>query len=208
MGNDEVFVPSLIKLGKSLTGSSGGSSGSSSSSISERTTCIVTLLRVLDNILAEHATTTTTSNGGVAIPNTTNKNAYNARLRKIKVSGGPFHTRVGKYDGGIDFLVACGFRRVLLLGTGASSTTPSVEQLKLRQEDEDPIRLFTGRCQLIIFALNVLQLSSSQWPDCPYKVITSTCTTQKLPLDCRCLNFTVEISYHLIVCFIEVKIDN
>jgi hypothetical protein len=85
---------------------------------------------------------------------------------------------VGKYDGGIDFLVACGFRRVLLLGTASKSTTttPSVEQLKLRQEDEDPIHLFTGRCQLIIFAQNVLQLSSSQWPDCPYKVIK--CTTQ------------------------------
>ena len=33
-------------------------------------------------------------------------------------------------------------------------------------------------------------------------------TTNFPPVDCRCQNFTVEILYHMIVCFIAVKIDN
>ena len=134
-GNRDVFGPSLVKLGRSLLLPGG------STTASERTTCIVTLLRVLDNILTDATT------DGEA--------KKNARLRKIKVAG-PFHKRAGKYDGCVDFLVACGF-------------APSSEQLRLIDQDEDPRKLLSGRCELVKFAVEVLGLPESHWPDCPYK---------------------------------------
>lgn len=145
-GNHDVFGPSLVKLGRSLP--SGGST-----TASERTTCIVTLLRVLDNILAD------VDNGGA----TDGETKKNARLRKIRVAG-PFNSRAGKYDGCVDFLVACGFAL-------------SSEQLRLLDQDEDPRRLLSGRCELVKFAAVVLGLPESHWPHCPYKSSSASAST-------------------------------
>ena len=145
-GNHDVFGPSLVKLGRSLP--SGGST-----TASERTTCIVTLLRVLDNILAD------VDNGGA----TDGETKKNARLRKIRVAG-PFNNRAGKYDGCVDFLVACGFA----LSSG---------QLRLLDQDEDPRRLLSGRCELVKFAAVVLGLPESHWPHCPYKSSSASAST-------------------------------
>ena len=51
--------------------------------------CLVTLCKVLDNILSEKE--------------------YNAKTRSIKLNNKVFHERVGRVSGGIDSLLACGF---------------------------------------------------------------------------------------------------
>ena len=174
MGNYDgvLFLPPLVKLGRSL--GSGGGSGSSSTS--ESTACIATLLRVLDNILAEHASTATADDGAAGGGETPSDDAANknARLRRIRVRG-PFHARVGRHDGGIDFLVACGFVLV---------AAPSSGRLELRAEDEDPTRLFAGRCRLIVFARDVLRLAGpapggGRWPDCPYEMVHQRTTARE-----------------------------
>ena len=99
--------------------------------------CIVTLLRILDNIINDINTP---------------PERKNARIRKIKTTG-PFHDRAGQWEGSIEFLLECGFQR----------TTNS--QLKLMKDE--PCRLLAGRKELVRFAVDQLGLLESKLPDCP-----------------------------------------
>lgn len=99
--------------------------------------CIVTLLRILDNIINDINTP---------------PERKNARIRKIKTTG-PFHDRAGQWEGSIEFLLECGFQR----------TTNS--QLKLMEDN--PSRLLAGRKELVRFAVEQLGLLESKLPDCP-----------------------------------------
>ena len=79
--SNNLFTPSLTKLSTSLQ----------SHPPPIHQACILTVLRVIDNILSDPT---------------------NVKLRKIKVSNPAFWKRAGQWDGCIDFLVSCGFRSV------------------------------------------------------------------------------------------------
>jgi len=149
------FESALSQLGHSLT------SSTSTSTVQSKQACILTLLKILDNILSD-------------------PNKSNIKLRKLKVANknGPFYKRAGKWYGSIDFLIECGF---VGSSTGSSkSVTTSGDvnvdkgeslptQLKL--ENEDISKLLQGRKALCNFAMNVLDISSSVLPVCPVKDI-------------------------------------
>ena len=123
------FIPSLGKLALSL-GVSPDSPATASDSTQQlsqrRQICIVTLLRIIDNILDD-------------------PDQLNPKLRKIKVSNPAFHKRCGQWDGSIDFLLQCEFKM-------KGSTTS--KNLRLDVEDHD--MLLFGREMLVQFAVLTL----------------------------------------------------
>eukprot|EP00571_Detonula_confervacea_P015485 CAMPEP_0172308866 /NCGR_PEP_ID=MMETSP1058-20130122/9334_1 /TAXON_ID=83371 /ORGANISM="Detonula confervacea, Strain CCMP 353" /LENGTH=1252 /DNA_ID=CAMNT_0013021381 /DNA_START=64 /DNA_END=3819 /DNA_ORIENTATION=+ len=156
-----LFAPSISKLGHSLSTPTTPLPATPSTSLpatntkqqkQEHQTCILTLLRILDNIL----------NDGTI---------KNPKLRKLKVSNpGPFWKRAGRWDGSVDFLLACGFVSVASVGKAdkaAASPACSVSsQLKLEKEDRS--LLVTGREELIKLALGPLGIMQrDSLPACP-----------------------------------------
>jgi len=156
------FESALTQLGHSLT------SSTSTSTVQSKQACILTLLKILDNILSDPTKS-------------------NVKLRKLKVANknGPFYKRAGKWYGSIDFLIECGFVGSST-GSSKSDVTNSVttsgdsinadgkeESLptQLKLENEDISKLLQGRKALCSFAINVLNISSSVLPVCPVKDI-------------------------------------
>ena len=156
------FESALSQLGHSLT------SSTSTSTVQSKQACILTLLKILDNILSD-------------------PNKLNVKLRKLKVANknGPFYKRAGKWYGSINFLIECGF---VGSSTGSSNNKSNVinsvaasgdsinadgkeESLptQLKLENEDISKLLQGRKALCNFAINVLNISSSVLPSCPVK---------------------------------------
>jgi len=154
------FESALSQLGHSLT------SSKSTSTIQSKQACILTLLKIIDNILSD-------------------PNKSNVKLRKLKVANknGPFYKRAGKWLGSIDFLIECGF---VGSSSGSSSNKSNVNNsiaasgdvnvdkgeslpTQLKLENEDISKLLQGRKALCSFAINVLNISSSVLPVCPIK---------------------------------------
>ncbi|KAL7427532.1 hypothetical protein ACHAXH_001508, partial [Discostella pseudostelligera] len=141
------FSPSLIKLGRSLAAASTSPAAAGVSKSPPHKLCILTLLRILDNILLD---------------TNTPHDQKNARIRKIKTTG-PFHDRAGQYRGSIDFLLeCCGFERTTNI------------QLKLM--NDNPRRLMSSRKDLARFAVERLGLMESKLPDCPVLDTVIACT--------------------------------
>ena len=134
------------------------SSPSSSSTEGERRACVLTLLRILDNVLND-------------------PDGSEPKLRRIRASSPAFWRRCGRWDGSAAFLVeGCGFA-----GSGSGSTTgggggsgggaggggagapPSI----LRLEDEDRRRLLRGRGELVGLAAGRLGIAAGSLPDPP-----------------------------------------
>ena len=154
------FESALSQLGHSLT-----SSTSTSVTNQSKQACILTLLKILDNILSD-------------------PNKLNVKLRKLKVANknGPFYKRAGKWYGSINFLIECGF-----VGSSSSSSSKGIDNsatsgdsinadgkeeslpTQLKLENEDISKLLQGRKALCNFAINVLNISSSVLPSCPVK---------------------------------------
>jgi hypothetical protein len=127
------FAPSLSKLSSSLA--------PYPSQIHQA--CVITILRVIDNILADPSHS-------------------NVKLRKIKVANPAFWKRAGQWDGCIPFLIQCGFTA---LGEGGNGVP-----LHLKFENECEARreiLIGGRQELVKFAVEGLQLQGHMLPVCP-----------------------------------------
>ena len=174
------YAPSLIRLGSALhnqlpslsstttttTSSSQQSTTTSTTTTTERErrTCILTLLRILDNILKDPA-------------------QNNPKLRKIRVGNRAFWNRAGRWDGAVDYLVeCCGFVGVgicsgVVIEGGASSSqhVDGVEEKReeerrknvpaqLRLEDEEASRLHAARMGLVSFATEVLGMDKCTLP--------------------------------------------
>ncbi len=136
------FIPSLGKLALSL-GVSPDSPATTSDSTQlsqRRQICIVTLLRIIDNILDD-------------------PDQLNPKLRKIKVSTPAFHKRCGQWDGSIDYLLKCGF---LMKGNTTS------KHLRLDVEEHD--MLLFGREMLVQFAVLTLGVEETSLPKCPVQI--------------------------------------
>ena len=140
---NNAFIPPLGKLALSL-----GASDSSDKKISpqlsqRRQICIVTLLRIIDNILED-------------------PDQINPKLRKIKVSNPAFQKRCGQWDGSIDYLLQCGFK---MKANSTSNNNNSLRHLRLDEEDHD--MLLFGREMLVQFAVLTLGVEGTSLPKCP-----------------------------------------
>ncbi|KAL7554811.1 hypothetical protein ACHAWF_018356 [Thalassiosira exigua] len=145
------FGPSLARLGRSLSSDSSGGSGKSGDpapapvpSRQERQTCVLTLLRILDNVLSDPSKS-------------------NPKVRKIKASNPAFRKRAGRWDGSAEFLRGCGFVGSAGGGAGGAGGVPPL--LKLEEEDRD--RLRRGRRELVDFAERELGIEGGKLPPCP-----------------------------------------
>ncbi|KAL3800826.1 hypothetical protein HJC23_001663 [Cyclotella cryptica] len=127
------FAPSLKKLALSLQ----------SHPTPHHQACIVTILRIIDNILQDPSRS-------------------NPKLRKIKVANPAFWKRAAQWDGCIAFLTQCGFTASGAGGAGVP------QHLKLERESEESRqRLVRGRQALVAFAVGCLELTESLLPACP-----------------------------------------
>ena len=157
MSDDAAFSPALAKLGRSLqpgNGDGDSPTAPSAPSPAERRACILTLLRILDNILEDRRACRADGGGDDGA------RSHNPKLRKIKVGrpSGAFWKRAGRWDGSVAFLAACGFRRH---GGGAAS-----EVLRLAPDDEDADRLRRGRGAVAGLATGPLGMAAGSLPPC------------------------------------------
>jgi hypothetical protein len=110
--------------------------------------CVVTLMKVLDNVLQKPG---------------------NTKVRSIRLQNPAFHSKVASRTGGIDVLLACGFVQETetpgLLSTSSSTSTSSAEQyLVLRPEQEDTSVLILCRRLLTVTATHELGMTADQLP--------------------------------------------
>eukprot|EP00985_Skeletonema_marinoi_P020041 scaffold11714_cov123-Skeletonema_marinoi.AAC.9 len=147
MSSENPFISPLGKLALSLGASSESSSPPSDiipPQLSQRRKiCIVTLLRIIDNILDD-------------------PDQLNPKLRKIKVSNPAFHKRCGQWDGSIDYLLQCGF---CMKG---NQTSNSSRHLRLDEDDRD--MLLYGRDMLVQFAVLTLGVDEKTLPKSPKQI--------------------------------------
>lgn len=121
--------------------------------------CILTILRVVDNILS-------------------GRSRSNVKLRKIKVANPAFWKRAGQWDGSLSFLVDCGFTAV---GKGEND---SPLHLKFENEDDESRdKLLRGRVDLVKFAVEKLLLPTHMLPECPVQQeIDAACSSSQQTL--------------------------
>ena len=119
--------------------------------------CLVTLLRMIDNVLSK--------------PN-------EPKVRSIRCANVAFDKKVGQCKGGYEFLYSIGWLpRYAALG--GSSGIPEV--LELAAENESRETLLRGRQTLVQSALRDLQLSSDDLPKLPKAPETLTASTLAQP---------------------------
>jgi hypothetical protein len=105
--------------------------------------CIVTLMKVLDNVLQKPG---------------------NEKVRSIRLQNPAFTNKVGKRMGGIDFLVACGFAPQQPPATLLSVPTTEPEFLVLEPSREDTSHLVTARRMLLMCATHELKMRAEELP--------------------------------------------
>jgi len=147
MSAENPFISPLGKLALSL-GASDDNSAAAAAQVSpqliqRRQLCVVTLLRIIDNILDDPG-------------------QVNPKLRKIKVNNPAFHKRCGQWDGSIDYLITCGFK---MRGDLNNNSSSSSRHLRLDADDHD--MLLYGREMLVQFAVLTLGVDEKSLPKCP-----------------------------------------
>lgn len=124
-------------------------------------TCLITLMKVLDNILHKPG---------------------DERVRSIRLSNAAFRNRVASRPGGVEFLLACGFTRrrppAPLLSSSSSSSRDD-DVLVLEPADEKQSRLLVARRLLRQRAVQDLHVKEEELPvhRDPPKVATAASST-------------------------------
>lgn len=166
MSSENPFISPLGKLALSLGTSSDSTAAALSDTITppqliqRRKLCVVTLLRIIDNILDD-------------------PDQVNLKLRKIKVTNPAFHKRCGQWDGAIDYLIQCGFK--MKTGVQQNVNSPSSRHLRLDEDDRD--MLFYGREMLVQFTVLTLGVDGKSLPKCPTTQNTTDDDDAKLLAD-------------------------
>ena len=105
--------------------------------------CVVTLMKVLDNVLQKPG---------------------NVKVRSIRLENPAFHSKVASRTGGIDVLLACGFVQETPTGLLSTSSSSSEQYLVLKPEQEDTQTLILCRRLLIVTATQDLGMKADQLP--------------------------------------------
>jgi hypothetical protein len=132
------FQKSLDKIAKH--GKSSSATGNPSPS--NTSSCVITLCKVLDNILLERQ--------------------YNPKTRSIKLSNQLFRERVGSVPGGVEFLLACHFKYVRLASKTPEKQKPNGSApgnaVKLSKDNENRDVLVAARRYLQEYGIEVMNL--------------------------------------------------
>jgi hypothetical protein len=105
--------------------------------------CVVTLIKVLDNVLQKPG---------------------NVKVRSIRLENPAFHSKVASRTGGIDVLLACGFVQETPTGLLSTSSSSSEQYLVLKAEQEDTPTLVRCRRLLTMTATQDLGMKADQLP--------------------------------------------
>jgi hypothetical protein len=127
--------------------------------------CLVTLMKVLDNVLHKPG---------------------DDRVRSIRLNNAAFQRKVGSRPGGIEFLLACGFARQAPAPTLLSKTDAAAageDTLYLSREREKTTRLVTARRLLVRRAVEDLHVNVEELPPFrePPRVATLASTASTAP---------------------------
>mmetsp|Transcript_14638 Transcript_14638/g.21591 ORF Transcript_14638/g.21591 Transcript_14638/m.21591 type:complete len:588 (+) Transcript_14638:71-1834(+) len=106
-------------------------------------TCVVTIIKVLDNILQK---------------------PQNRKVRSIRLANAAFSKKVVERKGGVEFLIACGFQIKEESLPLLSKEEEGEKYLIIAEESEDTAHIVKARCLLAAAAINDLSMGDEELP--------------------------------------------